>query len=137
MAKLTGILGLCALVFAIVDLIHGHHNGDAHGLVIHVVEFTSFFGFLCLLDAWAFKAVPMRFNLNRWLATTFLSLLNFVFGFILFIVSGGGFHGDGGPIAFSFFLIGAIGEVILPVSFIGFVVVAISRKRNGLPVLDR
>jgi hypothetical protein len=27
--------------------------------------------------------------------------------------------------------------VVLPVSFLGFVVVAISRKRDGVPILDK
>jgi hypothetical protein len=138
MAKLTGILCACALVFAIIDLIHGPHNGDAHRVVIHIAEFISFSGFLCLLEVLAFKAIPRKFNLNRWLLTTFLSFSSCVLGFILFGVSGGSFlGGDGGPIAFSFFFIATIGEVVLPVSFIGFVVVAISRKRNGVPIFDR
>jgi hypothetical protein len=69
MAKLTGILAVCALVFAIIDLVHGPDNGDAHRFVIHIVEFISFFGFLCLLELWAFKAIPKGFNLNRWLVS--------------------------------------------------------------------
>ena len=137
MAKLTGILGVCALVFAIIDLVHGPHNGDAHRIVIHIVEFISFFGFLCLLELWAFKAIPKRFNLNRWLVITYLSFLTCVLSLILFGISGGSFHGDGGPIATSFLLLWAIGSVVLPVSFVGFVVVAISRKRDGVPILDK
>jgi hypothetical protein len=137
MAILTGILGICALVFAIIDLVHGPHNGDAHRIVIHIVEFISFFGFLCLLELWAFKAIPSRFNLNRWLAITFLSVLTCVLSMILFGISGGSFHGDGGPIASSFLLLWAVGLVVLPVSFLGFVVVAISRKRDGVPILDK
>ena len=137
MAKLTGILGTCALIFAIVDLVHGPHNGDAHRIVIHTVEFVSFFGFLCLLELWAFKAVPERFNLNCWLVIACLSFLTCFLSLILFGVSGGSFHGDGGPIAFSFLLLSALGSVVLPVSVIGFGVVAISRKRHGAPILDR
>ena len=106
-------------------------------MVIHIVEFFSFFGLLCLLEVWAFKAIPKKFNLNRWLVTTFLSLLTLILGLTLFGLSGGSFHGDGGPIALSFGLLAAIGEAVLPVSLIGFVVVAISRKRNGVAVLDR
>lgn len=137
MTKLTGIRGVCALVFAIIDLIHGPHNGDAHRIIIHIVEFISFFGFLCLLELWAFKAIPKRFNLNHWLVITYLSFLTFVLSLILFGISGGSFHGDGGPIASSFLLLWAIGSVVLPVSFVGFVVVAISRKRDGVPILDK
>lgn len=137
MAKLAGILGVCALVFAIIDLIHGPHNGDEHRFVIHIFEFVSLFGLLCVLEVWAFKAVPWKYNMNHWLVATFLSLLSCIFGFILFFLSGGSFHGDGGPIAASFGLLGFMSEIVFPISLIGFVLVAIRRKRNGVPVLDR
>jgi hypothetical protein len=136
MAKLTGILGVCALVFAIVDLIHGPHNGDRHRFFIHIAELIAFFGFLCPLETWAFRTVTRKANLNRWLVITCLSIFTFVLSLILFGISGGSFHGDGGPIASSFLLLWAIGSVVLPVSFVGFVVVAISRKRKGVPILD-
>jgi apolipoprotein N-acyltransferase len=68
---------------------------------------------------------------------TCLSFLTCVLSLILFGISGGSFHRDGGPIAFSFLLLWAIGLVVLPVSFLGFVVVAISRKRDGVPILDK
>src|SRR5947209_9406907 len=132
MAKLTGILGTCAIVFAIIDLIHGPHNGDAHRIVIHRMEFVSFFGFLCLLEFSALKSIVKRYNLNRWLAITCLSLLTCILSLIIFGLSGGSLHGDGGPIASSFLLLLAIGSVVLPVSFVAFVVVAISRKRDGV-----
>lgn len=136
MAKLTGILGLCTLVFAIMDLIHGPDNGDRHRFFIHVAEFIFFFGFLCLLETWAFRTITRKANLNRWLVITCLSVLTCVLSLILFGISGGSFHGDGGPIAFSFLLLWMIGSVVLPLSFIGFVVVAISRKRKGVPIFE-
>jgi len=52
MAKYTGILGSLALIFAVTDLVHGQHNGDAHRFFIHIAEFISFFSFLCLLEVW-------------------------------------------------------------------------------------
>ncbi len=137
LVKLTGILGVCALVFANIDLVHGPHNGDAHRVVIHAAEFISFFSFLCLLEWWAYRAILKSYDLNRWLVITFLSLLTCFLCMFLFSVSGGSVHGDGGPIAFSFFLLCVIGSAGLPVSLIGFVVVAISRKRGGIPIFDR
>jgi hypothetical protein len=137
MAKLIGILGACALALAIMDLVHGPHNGDRHRFFIHVAEFVFFFGFLCFLQAWAFRTVTTRANLNRWLVMTCLSILTCVLSLILFAVSGGSFHGDGGPTAFSFLLLWTIGSVLAPISFVGFVVVAISRKRKGTLILDK
>jgi|SRR5215469_4020168 len=137
MAKLTGLVGVCALVFAIMDLIHGPHNGDAHRYYIHIAEFIFFFGFLCLLEIWAFRVITTEANLNRWLLTTCFSLFSLFVGLILFALAGGSFHGDGGPIASSFLVISTIGEIVFPISLIGFVVVAISRKRNGDPILDK
>jgi hypothetical protein len=89
------------------------------------------------LELWAFKAIPSRFNLNRWLAITYLSNLACVLSLILFGIPGGSFHGDGGSIASSFLLLWAVGLVVLPESFVGFVIVAISRKRDGVPILDK
>jgi hypothetical protein len=137
MAKFTGILGSLALIFGFVDLIHGPHNGDAHRFFIHIAEFISFSGFLCILEIWAFRVITRELNLNRWLLVTCLSLLTCVLSLILFGLAGGSFHGDGGPIAFSFLLFYAIGATVVPVSFIVFVVVAISRKRNGVPMFDK
>jgi hypothetical protein len=74
---------------------------------------------------------------NRWLAIACLSLLSSVLGLILFGLSGGSFHGDGGPIAASFLLLSAIGSVVSPISFIIFVVIAISHWRQGTPIFDK
>lgn len=137
MVKLVGLFGVLALGLAIADLIHGPHNGDVHRYFIHIAEFIFFFGFLCLLEIWAFRTVTRRYNLNRWLTATYLSLFTGVVSLILFGLSGGSFHGDGGPIATSFLLLWAMGLIVLPLSFVGFVVVLISRKRNGVPILDR
>jgi hypothetical protein len=137
MARLTGILGVCALLFAIIDWVHGPHNGDTHRVDIHAIEFISFFGFLCLLESWAFKAIVKSFNLNRWLVIICLSLSTCILSMTLFGISGGSFHGDGGPIAFSLLLLCTIGSMVLPVSLVGFVVVAILRKRGGVPILDK
>ena len=75
--------------------------------------------------------------MNRWLVVTFLSLLTGILSLILFGLSGGSFHGDGGPIAFSFLLLWTIGSAVLPISFIVFVIVAIAHWRQGIPILDR
>jgi hypothetical protein len=137
MAKFTGILGFFALIFAVVDLIHGPHNGDAHRYFIHVAEFIFFFGFLCLLEIWAFRVIAKESDVNSWLAVTCISLFSCVLSLIFFGLAGGSFHGDGGPIAFSFLLLSTIGAVVLPISFIVFVVVAISHWRQGLPIFDK
>jgi hypothetical protein len=135
--KLASILGTLALVLAIADIIHGPHNGDVHRTYIHVPEFICFFGLLCLLEILAFRTVTRELNTNRWLVAAYLSLLSCVLGFLFFGLAGGSLHGDGGPIATSFFFVASIGEVVLPVSFIAFIVVAITRKRKGAPVLDK
>jgi hypothetical protein len=137
MAKLTGILGSLALIFAVTDLIHGPHNGDAHRFLIHIAEFISFFGFLCLLEIWAFRVIARELNVNRWLVVMCLSLLSCVLGLVFFGLAGGSFHGDGGPIAFSFLILSGIGEVVLPISLIVFVVVAISHRRQGIPIFNK
>jgi hypothetical protein len=137
MVKLTGILGFLALIFAVTDLIHGPHNGDAHRFFIHVAEFISFLGFLCLLEIWAFRVIAKEFKVNRWLAIACLSLLSSVLSLVLFGLAGGSFHGDGGPIALSFLLLWVVGAAVLPISFIVFVVIAISHWRQGIPIFDK
>src|SRR6266481_2285963 len=135
MAKFTGILGFFALIFGVMDLIHGPHNGDAHRFFIHIAEFISFFGFLCLLEIWAFRVITGEVSVNRWLVMTCFSFLTSLLSLILFGLSGGSFHGDGGPIAFSFLLLWTIGSTVFPISFIALVIVAISHWRNGIPIL--
>ena len=135
--KSASVLGALALVLAIADIIHGPHNGDMHRKYIHVPEFMCFFGFLCLLEILAFRTATREFSTNRWLVAAYLSLLSCVLGFIFFGLAGGSFHGDGGPIATSFFLLASIGEFALPVSFVALIVVAITRKRKGVPILDK
>lgn len=137
MAKFIGILGVLALALAVVDLIHGPHNGDAHRVLIHVPEFISFLGLLCLLEIWGFNAVTSKFDTNRWLIVTCLSLLSSVLGLALFGLSGGSFHGDGGPIAASFLLLAAVGATVLPISFVVFIAMAISHKLKGIPILSK
>jgi hypothetical protein len=137
MAKLTGILGVLAFIFGVADLVHGPHNGDSHRYIIHIAEFISFFSFLCLLEIWAFRAIAKEFRVNRWLAIACLSFSSSVLGLILFGLSGGSFHGDGGPIAISFLLLFTIGSVVSPISFIVFVVIAISHWRQGTPIFDK
>jgi hypothetical protein len=137
MVKIAGILGIVALLFAIIDIIHGQHTDGTARTVIHAVEFISLFPTLCLLGVSAFNGVVSELNLNRWLVAIFFSLGFGVLGLIFFALSGGSFHGDGGPIAVSFLALSAIGEIALPVSLIGFIVIAISRKRNGIPVLQK
>ena len=137
MAKFVGILGTLSLIFAVVDLIHGPHNGDAHRFYIHIAEFIFFLGFLCLLQIWAFRAMTSKWNINRWLIVILCSIVTGILGLILFLLSDGSFHGDGGPIASSFLTMSAIAELALPVGLIGFLIDAIIRKNAGLPVLSR
>src|SRR5713226_1189078 len=137
MAKFTGILGSLALIFAVTDLVHGPHNGDAHRFFIHIAEFVSLFGFLCLLEIWTFRTITREVNVNRWLLIACFSFFTSLLSLILFGLAGGSFHGDGGPVAFSFLLLWTIGSTVFPISFIAFVIVAISHWRNGIPILDR
>src|SRR5215475_10069098 len=128
MAKFTGILGISALIFWAMDMIHGPHNGDAHRAIIHVAEFICFFGFLCLLEIGAFRIVTKQTRTSPWLAVTYLSLASCFLGLALFGLSGGSLHGDGGPIAASFLTLATIGFVAIPANFIVFVVVSIMKK---------
>jgi hypothetical protein len=137
MAKLTGIFGVLALLCAVIDLIHGQHNGDAHRMWIHIPEFTFFFGLLCLLVVWTYKTIVKELNINRWLLVTCFSFFSCLLGLVLFAMAGGSFHGDGGPIAFGFLLFYGIGVIALPISFIGFIVVAILNRRKGIPMLNQ
>ena len=124
-------LGVFALTFALADLIHGQHNGDMHRFYIHVAEFVAFCGFLSLLAIQAFRLMTVMLDLNRWLASFYVSTASFLVGFILFGLAGGGAHGDGGPLAVSFALVGCIGAIGLPISIIGFLVVLLMRRRRG------
>ena len=85
----------------------------------------------CVVEVLAFRAIVKEFDRNRWLALTFLSFLTCVLSLILFVMSGGSFHGDGGPIAFSFLLFWTIGTVVLPVSLVGLLIDGILRKRRS------
>lgn len=105
-------------------------------MLIHIPEFIFFFGFLCLLEIWAFRIIIREVNANRWLVVTVFAFFSCLLGLIFFGLAGGSFHGDGGPIAVSFLLLYAIGAIVLPISLIAFVVVAISNKRKGIPILD-
>jgi predicted Co/Zn/Cd cation transporter (cation efflux family) len=124
-------LGVFALIFALADLIHGQHNGDMHRFYIHVAEFVAFCGFLSLLAIQAFRLMTVRLDLNRWLASFYVSTASFLVGFILFGLAGGSAHGDGGPLAVSFALVGCIGAIGLPISIIGFLVLLLMRRRRG------
>jgi hypothetical protein len=137
MKKLTAIFGVLTLLCAVADLIHGQHNGDVHRMWIHIPEFIFFFCFLFLLEIWAFNIVTREANLNRWLTVTCLSFFTGIFSFILFALSGGSLHGDGGPISFTFLLFGSIASAVFPISLIGFLVAAISRKSRGVVILDK
>jgi hypothetical protein len=137
MFKIAGALGLVALIFAIIDIIHGQHTPGTARTFIHVVEFISLFPALCLLEASAFGVAANEFNMNRWLVAIFFSIGSCIFGFIIFAMAGGSFHGDGGPISLSFLVISMIGEIAFPISLIGFIIIAISRKRSGVPVLRK
>ncbi|HEY2040682.1 MAG TPA: hypothetical protein VGG95_13505 [Edaphobacter sp.] len=125
------ILGVSALIFALADLIHGQHNGDVHRFYIHVVEFVAFFGFLSLLELQAFRLVKKAFDLDRWMACFFVSTASFLIGFTLFALAGGSAHGDGGPLALGFAIVGCIGVIGLPLSIIGSLVMFLTRRRRG------
>ena len=103
---------------------------------IHIPECIFFFGFLCLLEVWAFKVIIKEVNANRWLVVTCFSFVSGILGLILFALAGGSFHGDGGPISLSFLAISAIAEILFPISLIAFVIVAISNRRKDIPILD-
>ena len=137
MIKIVDGLGIITLIFAIADIIHSQHTPGAARTFIHTVEFLSFLPALCLLAAWSFRWAAKEFNTNSWLVAIFFSVGFGVLGLILFGLSGGSFHGDGGPISVSFLILSAIAEVTFPISLIGFIIVAISRKRSGVPVLHR
>ena len=135
MKRLTLALGSSALIFALADLIHGQHNGDSHRFYIHIAEFVLFFGFLSLLEIQAFKLMTQKYRLGRWLAGVCLSLASFLAGFTLFAIAGGSAHGDGGPLAVVFALIGCMGTLEIPISMTGFFVAMIMRKRTRYPQL--
>ena len=137
MAKYIGIFGVFAFISVVVDIVHGQHNGDTHRYFIHIAEFIFFFVFLCLLEVWGFRTISKRFNVNRWWIAAIYSILNCVLGLLLFLMSGGSFHGDGGPIAFSFLAIELIAYIAFPISLIGLLVVSIVRQREGIPILAR
>ena len=137
MAKFIGMLGALSLIFAVIDLIHGPHNGDAHRFYIHIAEFIFFFGFLCLLQIWAFRTMTSKWNINRWLIVILSSIVTGILALILFGLSGGSFHGDGGPIASSFLMMSVIGEIGLLIGLVGFLINAVMRKNAGYSVLSR
>jgi|GEM_PF-3816947 len=137
MVKLAGALGLLTALLAIADLIHGPNNGDIHRTYIHVPEFIFAFTFLGLTGFLLFRVFSDEIDLNRWIILFFFSIVFGLVNFVLFAMSGGSFHGDGGPIATSFGAMGAIAEIGLPVALIGFVVSAIVRKNAGFPILTR
>jgi hypothetical protein len=137
MTKLAGLFGILALVLAITDLIHGQNNGDIHRTYIHVPEFILFMAFLCLAGILIFRIMSKEMNLNRWIVLFFFMIVFGIANFVLAMLSGASFHGDGGPIATSFLLISAISEIGMGVALVGFLVSAIARKNAGFPVLRR
>ena len=128
MKKVTFILGLSTLIFALADLVHGQHNGDVHRDYIHIAEFVSFIGLLCLLETQAFRLMTEKADISRWLAVICLSISSFLAGFLLFLLAGGSAHGDGGPRAVGFGLVGYLGLICIPISTIGFLVTMIIRR---------
>jgi hypothetical protein len=128
MKRATAVLGLSTLILALADLIHGQHNGDVHRFYIHIAEFASFIGLLCLMEIQAFRLMTEKSGLSRWLVGVCLSLGSFLAGFILFGLAGGSAHGDGGPLAVGFGLVGFIGMIGIPISIIGFLVAMAMRR---------
>ncbi|WP_221312728.1 hypothetical protein [Granulicella aggregans] len=119
---------MSTLILAVADVIHGQHNGDAHRFYIHIAEFVSFIGLLCLLEIQAFRLMTDRVGLGRWLAGVCTSFASFLAGLILFALAGGSAHGDGGPLAVGFGLVGCIGMIGIPISIIGFLVAVAMRR---------
>ena len=137
MIKLAGSLGILTAILAIADLIHGPNNGDIHRTYIHVPEFIFFMAFLCLSGFLIFRVVSSEIDLNRWIILFFFVIVFGFANFALAIVSGASFHGDGGPIATSFFVMAGLAEIGLPVSIVGLIVSAIIRKNAGFPIFTR
>jgi hypothetical protein len=132
MGKLVGVFGVLAICLAILD---SQYNGETYRTFILIAEFVSFLGFLCLMEVWAFRIATNKFNTNRWLIATILSVLSCAIGFILFGLAGG-VHG-GSAITFDSLLLLIVGEFAIPITFIGFVIVAILRKKRGMPILEK
>lgn len=126
-------LGTLVLIFATVDLIHGQHNGDAHRFYIHIAEFVTLLAFLSLLEIKTFTLMRTKFRLSLWSAFICLSAASLLVGFTLFGLAGGSAHGDGGPMAVGFAIIGCLGAIGLPIGTIGLLVQLILRKRDKSP----
>jgi hypothetical protein len=137
MWKLAGILSILTAILMAADFIHGPHNGDIYRTYIHVPEFIDFCSLLCLLEILAFRKVTLKFNLNRWLTLIPFAILSGIASLILFGLSGGSFHGDGGPITTSFLALSTIAEIGVPVALVGFCVSALLRKNAGSPIVRR
>jgi hypothetical protein len=135
MKKAIALVGMFTVIFAVADLIHGQHNGDSHRFYIHIAEFVSFIGLLCLVEIQAFRRMTKKAGLGRWLAVVCLSFVSCLVGFILFALAGGSAHGDGGPLAVSFAVIGCIGMIGIPISVIGFLVAISIRRLKRLSVV--
>ncbi len=116
-------------MLAIADISHGQHNGDIHRQYIHAPEFIFFTGFLIMLEILTFKTLCREIK-DRWLVVSLLSFFSFLLSLLLFGLSGGSFHGDGGPIAASFLLIDTIAAPGIVVGLIGSLVTAIIRKNQ-------
>lgn len=134
LSYLTGGLS-CALVVA--DQIHGHHNGDIHRTYIHVSEFACCLLFLLLAATTTFRWIRKWINVNPWLLLIPFTLISGIAAMVLFATSGGGFHGDGGPIASAFLAYAAIAEAAVLVALLGFGIDAVIRRNAGFPVLRR
>jgi hypothetical protein len=128
MKQSAAVFGMSTLILSLADLIHGQHNGDVHRFYIHIAELISFIGLVCLLEIEAFRLTTEKFGIGRWLAGICISLISFLAGFILFGLAGGSAHGDGGPLAVGFGLVGCIGMIGIPISIIGFLIEIAVRK---------
>ncbi|WP_089410305.1 hypothetical protein [Granulicella rosea] len=127
MRKLIIFAGTAALFSALIDVIHGQHNGDVHRTYIHVAELVLFLLFLTALALQGRRQAMSRFDLGGWAASLCISLASIVLGFALFGLSGGSAHGDGGAISVAFGIFGILGIAGVPISLVGWLIARFNR----------
>lgn len=130
MKKAIVLLVMSVALSALVDLIHGQHNGDIHRTYIHAVEFVLLLLLLSALTLQAYETLTRKLEMSGWAAASFLSSASLVVGFSIFGLSGGSVHGDGGPIATGFGITGFIGMLGLPVTLVGWLVALLLRRHR-------
>ena len=130
--KVTALLATSAILSALVDVIHGQHNGDVHRTYIHAVELVSILLLLSAFTLQAHRKLTGKPGLSGWAAALCLTFALLISGFAMFGLSGGRVPGAGGPIAVAFGIIGCIGMLGLPVCLIGWLVALLIRRSPRL-----